>query len=326
MTPNTGRNRRVVVAAAVAVCAMVGAPAAYAAGAATAGDDKDTAGSSRTADPGSDSGSGSVGSGKQGLTGSDETSGSGSGSESGSAGEHDHSSGSSEGAGQDSDQDSGQGSGTGGDQPEQGENQDGQKQDGEKQDGEKQGGEQKQSAADVLAADCEKSELQPHDGFEKGPRCVSTAFGEVGSADKNPSLLITKSPTEVSRGEGFQLTVSTRNLVRDRFLGAAQGGYYKESSVLDGQGLQRGHFHTACRMLDSTDAAPDAAPAPLFFKATEDNKGGATPDSVTIDVPGVEQTGQLQCSSWAGDGSHRMPMMQRANQTPAFDSVRIEVK
>jgi hypothetical protein len=28
---------------------------------------------------------------------------------------------------------------------------------------------------------------------------------------------------------------------------------------------------------------------------------------------------------WAGDGSHRTPLMQRANQTPAFDSVRITV-
>ena len=31
----------------------------------------------------------------------------------------------------------------------------------------------------------------------------------------------------------------------------------------------------------------------------------------------------MQCTSWAGDGSHRTPMMSRANQTPAIDSVRI---
>ena len=31
----------------------------------------------------------------------------------------------------------------------------------------------------------------------------------------------------------------------------------------------------------------------------------------------------LQCTSWAGDGSHRTPMMTRANETPAIDSVRI---
>ena len=34
--------------------------------------------------------------------------------------------------------------------------------------------------------------------------------------------------------ESFRLKVSTRNLVRDRFLGAADGGYYLESSFLDG--------------------------------------------------------------------------------------------
>src|SRR3712207_8007833 len=32
-----------------------------------------------------------------------------------------------------------------------------------------------------------------------------------------------------------------------------------------------------------------------------------------------------QCAVWAGDGSHRIPMMERANQTPAFDTTRIEV-
>ena len=43
-------------------------------------------------------------------------------------------------------------------------------------------------------------------------------------------------------------------------------------------------------------------------------------------VPGIDEAGVVQCTSWAGDGSHRIPMMQRANQTPAVDSVRITVK
>ncbi len=178
---------------------------------------------------------------------------------------------------------------------------------------------------DVLATDCSGSKLEPHDGFQKAPRCVSTAFGEVAAQAKSPSLLITDSPEKVAPGQGFQLKVSTRNLVRDRFLAAAQGGYYKESSVLNGEGLQRGHFHTACRSLPSTDEAPDASPKPDFFLATQDGSGSSTPDTTTIDVPGVAQGGELQCASWAGDGSHRIPMMQRADQTPAFDSVRIRV-
>ena len=44
-----------------------------------------------------------------------------------------------------------------------------------------------------------------------------------------------------------------------------------------------------------------------------------------IDVPGIGETGELQCTSWAGDGSHRTPMMTKANETPAIDSVRITV-
>jgi hypothetical protein len=180
-------------------------------------------------------------------------------------------------------------------------------------------------ALDILGNSCKGSPLDAHTGFQNGNRCVSTAFGEVGPADKNPSLLITRSPRAVRVNRSFDLVVSTRNLVRDRFLKAAQGGYYLESSFLTADGLVRGHFHTACRMLTSTSTAPDPGPAPAFFVATEDGKGNAQPDSVTIRVAGLPQTGLAQCAVWAGDGSHRVPMMERANQVPAFDVVRVRV-
>ncbi|MGW4944703.1 Pecanex-like protein 1 [Actinoplanes sp. NPDC004185] len=176
----------------------------------------------------------------------------------------------------------------------------------------------------ILANSCENSQLTAHDGFQNGNRCVSTEFGEVGAQENNPSLLITEAPTQVAPNTPFTLKVSTRNLIRDRFLAAGQGGYYVESSVLQG-GIVRGHFHTACRMLASTNEAPDPAPVPAFFVATEDKQGGRAPDTVTIQVAGLPTEGTAQCASWAGDGSHRIPMMQRANQTPAFDAVRIEV-
>ncbi|MDP9792315.1 hypothetical protein J2S43_000827 [Catenuloplanes nepalensis] len=178
---------------------------------------------------------------------------------------------------------------------------------------------------DILGDSCESSGLQPHTGFQEGNRCVDTEFGEVGAAANNPSLLITRSPERVRVGQQFQLRVSTRNLVRDRFLGAAAGGYYLESSFLTNEGLVRGHFHTACRMLPNTDEAPDPAPAPAFFVATEDGAGGRKADTVTINVTGLPQTGTAQCAVWAGDGSHRIPMMERANQTPALDVIRIRV-
>ena len=183
----------------------------------------------------------------------------------------------------------------------------------------------KNNGQDVIGRDCSKSDLEPHDGFQKSPACVSTEMGEVAAEDNLPSLLITSAPEKVKVNESFQLKVSTRNLVRDRFLGAADGGYYLESSFLNGDGLQRGHFHTACRILSSTEKAPDSSKAPEFFLATQDNKGGAEPDTVAIDVPGIGKTGELQCTSWAGDGSHRTPMMTKANETPAIDSVRITI-
>jgi hypothetical protein len=183
---------------------------------------------------------------------------------------------------------------------------------------------QENNGLDVLARDCSKSDLEIHDGFQKGNRCVETAFGEVGDESKNPTLLITKSPDEVKAGTPFSLEVSTQNLIRDRFLGAAAGGYYLESSVLEG-GIQRGHFHTACWLIGSGAEAPDPAPAPAFFLATQDNKGGAGVSDVRVDIPKLDAPGNYQCAVWAGDGSHRIPMMQRANQIPAFDSVRITV-
>jgi len=176
----------------------------------------------------------------------------------------------------------------------------------------------------ILTNSCDTSDLDPHTGFQLGDKCVSTEFGEVGTAANNASLLIVSAPRQVAPNTAFTLRVSTRNLIRDRFLAAGQGGYYVESSVLQG-GIVRGHFHTACRMLGSTNEAPDPAPVPAFFVATEDRQGGRTPDTVAIQVPGLPTAGTAQCASWAGDGSHRIPMMERANQTPAFDAVRIQV-
>jgi hypothetical protein len=175
-----------------------------------------------------------------------------------------------------------------------------------------------------LARGCEDSDLQPHDGNQIGPACVSTPFGEVGAPEDNPQLLITDAPEEVTVDQPFTIQVSTRNLVRDRFLPAAQGGYYLESSTLDGNGIVRGHFHTACRVLGDADVAPEPVRQDVFV-ATEDGDGGATPDTVTVQIPGLPAAGQAQCTAWAGDGSHRIPMMVFANQMPAVDSVRIQV-
>jgi hypothetical protein len=172
---------------------------------------------------------------------------------------------------------------------------------------------------------CAQSGLPPHTGFQAGPACVSLPFGEVGAAEDNPQLLITESPDEVAVGQPFTLEVSTRNLVRDRFLAAAQGGYYAEPSTLTGDGLVRGHVHTACRVLDGSDLAPRPERQAVFV-ATEDGAGGATPDTVTVQIPGLPAAGEAQCATWAGDGSHRMPMMAFANQVPAFDAVRITVR
>lgn len=181
------------------------------------------------------------------------------------------------------------------------------------------------AAVEPLARDCTASKLEPHNGFQEAPRCAVTAFGEVPTQANGASLLIVDAPKKVKAGKPFTLKISTRNLVRDRFLAAAQGGYYLETSLLNGAGLVRGHFHTACQMIDDTAPAPDRQ----FdtFVATEDGKGGAAPDIVTVNIAkGLPTAGEARCVAWAGDGSHRVPMEQFANQIIAVDAVRIQVK
>lgn len=196
------------------------------------------------------------------------------------------------------------------------------------------------SAADPLvplATDCSATQLELHNGFQEGPRCVQTSMGEMTELDKNPQLFIVSAPDRVSSGEDFTLKVSTRNLIRDRFLAAGQGGYYLESALLGAGGLTRGHFHTGCRVVAKKGSDVKVAPIPdrsVFFQATEDGKGSAEPDVVKITVKGKDAAGKalfsrgdtVQCASWAGDGSHRTPMMQFANSIPAFDSRLIEVR
>lgn len=178
---------------------------------------------------------------------------------------------------------------------------------------------------DLLGVSCADSQLEVHNGFQEAPRCVNTSHGEVTTQDKNPSILIVGAPDEVRSGQNIRLKVSSRNLVRDRFLAAGAGGYYKEMGVLNADGLTRGHFHAACRLIGKGKEAlaPDRQAS---FRAVEDGGGGVTPDTVVVTLPGLNGKGQAQCAVWAGDGSHRMPMMQFANQIPAFDAIRLKIK
>lgn len=173
--------------------------------------------------------------------------------------------------------------------------------------------------------------LELHNGFQSDKsQCVDTQFGATTDFNRNPTLLITKAPLVVRKGQNIVLKVSTQNLLRDKFLAAGDGGYYIESATLDGNGFTRGHFHTGCRRLDDRRNAPEPfrlnADGTNRFVATEDSKGGDRPDTVTVTIPGFDKSGVVQCAAWAGDGSHRIPMMSFANEIPAFDAVRVIVR
>jgi hypothetical protein len=180
----------------------------------------------------------------------------------------------------------------------------------------------------TMGRDCANSDHAQHHGDEDTPRCVATEMGEVATFAQGPQLLITDAPRRVRAGQPFTIKVSTRNLVRDRFPPAAEGGYLLERADLTADGLTRGHFHTACRTLShGTEAAPDPEVPVDFFEATEDGDGGATPDLLEVTVTGgIPRRGLAQCAVWAGDGSHRIPMMASPRQIPPFDTVLLEVE
>jgi hypothetical protein len=246
--------------------------------------------------------------------------GDGSGGESGEGGDGDEGDSGDEG---DGDGSGGEGDGDGGDEGDG----DGGGGEGDGDDGTNPGGRDgDNNGLDVLGRTCSNSDLPRHTGFiESGPRCVDTQFGEVPEAAKAPSLLITEFPDWVGTDESFTLTISTRNLVRDRFLGAAAGGYLLESSYLTEDGVVRGHVHVGCLNLAEGNMAPDLNPAPAHFAAVEDLGGGNFVDFFQIEIPALEVPGMYRCMAWSGDGSHRVPMAERANQQVAVDAVRITV-
>jgi len=176
----------------------------------------------------------------------------------------------------------------------------------------------------ILTNTCTDSALPPHDGFEQAPRCVATDAGEVPTA--TPAVLLARFPRIVRAGQPFQVTLSTRNLVRDRFLKAAEGGYYREMSVLDPGGVVRGHLHLYVQALTDGASVPDADATPLeFFRAVEDGGGGAGLSRVSVSVAGLTAGPKRLCVTM-GDGSHRVPLMRAAKLAAGIDCVRIRVR
>jgi hypothetical protein len=170
---------------------------------------------------------------------------------------------------------------------------------------------------------CRASNLPRHDGFEKSGTCVQTQMGEV--SDRSPSALITSVPENAAAGEAFQITASVRNVVRDRFAPAAKGGYYLFMSQLNEAGLTHGHAHIYVQNIGDAGAAPDSDAAPLdFFKAVEDGGGGAAPDTITVDVPGL-QAGSYRACVTLGDSSHRLPLTKAAKIAAGMDCVRFTI-
>lgn len=168
-----------------------------------------------------------------------------------------------------------------------------------------------------------------HTGFQsEDAQCVTADMGMVPQVQDSPSLIISDAPTQVEVNQPFSIFVSTRNLERSFFPGAAAGGYYLNSAFLNEEGLIRGHFHTSCNLISdpTVPLTPDQLLNPQFFQATEDGGGGEEADTVEVQVAdGLPTPGLYRCNSWVGSASHAIPMLGFARMTPAYDVVRIEV-
>src|SRR6266508_3832079 len=170
-----------------------------------------------------------------------------------------------------------------------------------------------------LSKSCDDSPLTTNDGFQKGNTCVAVDSGEV--SDKTPAVLITSAPEQVAAGQDFQVSISSKNVVRDRFLAAATGGYYAERSVLNPEGIQRGHSHVWVQDIGDGQSAPNADAAPLdFFKAVEDNGDG----DFTLTITALTAGNKKLCVNDA-DGSHRTAMTKAAKLAMPYDCVRLFV-
>ncbi len=176
----------------------------------------------------------------------------------------------------------------------------------------------------IISNTCDDSQLQRHDGFQNAPRCVATDHGEVAAA--TPAVLLSRFPRVTRAGQAFQVIISTRNLVRDRFLAAAAGGYYAERSILDGNGITRGHLHVYVQALSDGSNVPDADANPLeFFQAVEDGGGGAGLSRLTVSI-GALTAGPKRLCVTMGDASHRVPMQRAARLAAGADCVRMFVR
>lgn len=177
---------------------------------------------------------------------------------------------------------------------------------------------------EVLARSCEESDLPLHDGSQTGERCVATDMGEVPSEENAAAVVITDFPETVQAGQEFNVTIASDNLIRDRFLPAAQNGYYLEMGLLDPEtGITRGHLHTWVQPLNE-DGTPAPASNLEFFVATEDGGGGTEPDQITLTVSPLTPGPKRLCVV-AGSGSHAPPLIPRARMAVAVDCVRITV-
>lgn len=162
--------------------------------------------------------------------------------------------------------------------------------------------------------------------------CVSTPRGAIAALQNSASLLIVDPPATISPGQDIVLHVSVRNLRRDDFQPATEGGYYAHPAELDAQGLIRGHVHGACRVLTDSGQAPEPDLVDAFA-AIEDGHGGAAAETVEMQLSGRGMDGRVlfpagsmvQCTVWAGDGGHGVPGTASARQMPAVDAVRISV-
>ncbi|RHZ75379.1 hypothetical protein Glove_214g39 [Diversispora epigaea] len=174
---------------------------------------------------------------------------------------------------------------------------------------------------------CKKSKKTPADGTQnRNGACVSTVLGELPSADKMVTCILTNpaNGAQLKANTAFNVEMVIKNIQTGAFSDPAKE-YYITGQTLNANGFIIGHTHVTIQQIDSpqTNNPPDPAVF-AFFKGADQAADGQ--GKLTIPVDNGLPPGNYRICTLSSSLTHQsviMPVAQRGSQD---DCIRMKVK